>query len=168
MEGRSSGLPVPRSRAMGASEATMAKRRGHAESVGQDARRERPAQGHGQPRAARHAGSWCRLTTCTYVGNPEPGGPNTGWKPVLREAGTQAQVTNLCYWERTSRLREWLSLAASRQRRGFRCPTGCRSRHRSKPRRAADRRADARARHHKACSCCGSPAAQRAPPHPDR
>jgi len=91
MEGWSSGLPVPRSRAMGASEATMAKRRGHAESVGQDARSERPAQGHGQPRAAHHAGSWCRLTTCTYVGNPESGGPNTGCKPVLREAGTGYQ-----------------------------------------------------------------------------
>ena len=31
----------------------MAKRSGHAESVGQDARRERPATGHGQHRAAR-------------------------------------------------------------------------------------------------------------------
>ena len=117
-------------------------------------RRERPAQGHGQPRAAHHAGSWCRLPTCTYMGSPEQRG--------------RTQVGNLCYWGRTSRLREWLSLAASRQSKGFRCPTGCRSRHRLKRRRAADRRADARARHHKACSCCGSPAAQRAPPHPDR
>ena len=47
MEGWSSGLPVPRSRAMGASEATMAKRSGHAASEGQDARSERPATGHG-------------------------------------------------------------------------------------------------------------------------
>ena len=37
---------------MEASEARMAKRSGHAVSVGQDARRERPATGHGQPRAA--------------------------------------------------------------------------------------------------------------------
>jgi len=36
---------------MGASGARMAKRSGHAESGGHDARRERPATGHGQPHA---------------------------------------------------------------------------------------------------------------------
>jgi len=41
---------------MGASAATMAKRRGHAVSVGHDARRERPATGHGQPRAPQNEG----------------------------------------------------------------------------------------------------------------
>ena len=40
---------------MGASAARMAKRSGHAVSVGQDARRERPATGHWQARA-----SWTR------------------------------------------------------------------------------------------------------------
>jgi hypothetical protein len=38
---------------MEASVARMAKRSGHAVSVGQDARRERPAMGHWQPRALR-------------------------------------------------------------------------------------------------------------------
>jgi hypothetical protein len=49
----SEGLPVPGSRAMEASVARMAKRSGHAVSVGQEARRERPAMGHWQPRALR-------------------------------------------------------------------------------------------------------------------
>ena len=39
------------------------------------------------------------------MGSPERGLSNTGWKPVLRhagrQAGGQAQVTNLCYRERT-------------------------------------------------------------------
>ena len=47
----SEGLPVPRSRAMGASAARMAKRSGHAESGGHDGHRERPAMGHWRPRA---------------------------------------------------------------------------------------------------------------------
>ncbi len=38
---------------MGASEGRMPKRSGYAESGGHDARRERPAMGHGQPRAGR-------------------------------------------------------------------------------------------------------------------
>jgi len=52
-ERRSEGLPVPRELGSAASEATMAKRGQHRESVGQDARSERPTTGHGQPRAAR-------------------------------------------------------------------------------------------------------------------
>ena len=45
--------PDPESGAMGASEARMAKRRGHAASRGLDGRGERPATGPGQTRAAR-------------------------------------------------------------------------------------------------------------------
>jgi hypothetical protein len=47
--GWSSGLPMPESRAMGASEARMAKRSGHAESRGPEGRGERPATGMGSP-----------------------------------------------------------------------------------------------------------------------
>jgi len=42
---------------LAASEARMAERSRHAVSAGQDARSERPAPGHGQPRAARYARS---------------------------------------------------------------------------------------------------------------
>ena len=60
----SEGLPVPQSRAMGASAARMAKRSGHAESVGHDARRERPAMGRWQPRACATPGA--RKANCPH------------------------------------------------------------------------------------------------------
>jgi len=46
------GVPVPREPALAASEDRMSKRSRHGVSEGHDARRERPAMGHGQPRAA--------------------------------------------------------------------------------------------------------------------
>ena len=52
--GEQRGAARAREPAMEASGARMAKRSGHAVSVGQDARRERPAMGHGQSRAAAH------------------------------------------------------------------------------------------------------------------
>ena len=45
----SEGLPVPESRAVGASGATMAERSGHAVNGGLEGRRERPATGMGSP-----------------------------------------------------------------------------------------------------------------------
>jgi hypothetical protein len=50
-------------RAMGASEARMAKRSGHAVSRGHDGRGERPTRGHGQPR-------WEKLTARTTLRRP--------------------------------------------------------------------------------------------------
>jgi hypothetical protein len=55
----SEGLPVPREPGSAASEARMAKRSRCAVSGGQDARSERPATGHGQPRAPRTSGGAC-------------------------------------------------------------------------------------------------------------
>ncbi len=48
------GCPCTESRRRWSSEAMMAKREQHRVSAGQDARSERPATGHGQPRAAHH------------------------------------------------------------------------------------------------------------------
>jgi len=49
----SEGLPVPREPALLTSGGRMPKRSQHRASAGQDARSERPATGHGQPRAVR-------------------------------------------------------------------------------------------------------------------
>jgi hypothetical protein len=61
--GLGEGLPVPVSRAMGASEARMAKRSGHAVSRGLEGRDERPAMGMGSPER-RATPIMHRLKTC--------------------------------------------------------------------------------------------------------
>jgi len=66
--GRSEGLPVPREPALLASAGRMPKRSQHRVSEGQDARSERPATGHWQPRAARREET--QVENLCYGGRP--------------------------------------------------------------------------------------------------
>ena len=66
--GRSEGLPVPREPALLASAGRMPKRSQHRVSEGQDARSERPATGHWQPRAARREET--QVENLCYEGRP--------------------------------------------------------------------------------------------------
>jgi len=65
----SSGPPVPRSRRCFLRAARMAKRRKHRASEAQEGRSERPATGHGRPRAVYHA----RSPSLTRLGFLSPG-----------------------------------------------------------------------------------------------
>jgi hypothetical protein len=67
------GCPCPEGRAMGASEARMAKRSGHAVSIGPEGRSERPALGAWAPRPAKRAAAAADRTAATGKGrNRQP------------------------------------------------------------------------------------------------